>query len=52
MGCILAQLLLGKSVLSGISTLNKLGRVVDLIERPAADDIEAIECPLTATMLE
>ncbi len=52
MGCILAELLLGKPVFPGTSTLNQLDRVMEIIGRPTADDIEAIECPLAGTMLE
>jgi mitogen-activated protein kinase 15 len=52
MGCILAELLLGKPVFPGTSTLNQLDRVMELIGRPTQDDIEAIDCPLANTMLE
>lgn len=52
MGCILAELLLGKPVFPGTSTLNQLDRVMELIGRPTQDDIEAIDCPLASTMLE
>ena len=46
LGCILAELLLGKPVFPGTSTLNQLDRVMEIIGRPTADDIEAIDCPL------
>lgn len=46
MGCILAELLLGKPVFPGTSTLNQLDRVMEIIGRPSNDDIEAIDCPL------
>jgi mitogen-activated protein kinase 15 len=52
MGCILAELLLGKPVFPGTSTLNQLERVMELIGRPKKEDIESIECPLASTMLE
>lgn len=52
MGCILAELLLGKPVFPGTSTLNQLDRVMELIGRPSQEDIEAIDCPLAMTMLE
>lgn len=52
MGCILAELLLGKPVFPGTSTLNQLERVMELIGRPTSDDIESVECPLASTMLE
>lgn len=52
MGCILAELLLGKPVFPGTSTLNQLDRVMELIGRPTQEDIDSIECPLAHTMLE
>jgi mitogen-activated protein kinase 15 len=52
LGCILAELLLGKPVFPGTSTLNQLDRVMEIIGRPSAEDIEAVDCPLAMTMLE
>ena len=40
LGCILAELLLGKPVFPGTSTLNQLDRVMEITGRPTADDIE------------
>ena len=42
LGCILAELLLGKPVFPGTSTLNQLDRVMELIGRPSQDDIDAM----------
>lgn len=52
LGCILAELLLGKPVFPGTSTLNQLDRVMEVTGRPSAEDIEAINSPLATTMLE
>ena len=52
MGCILAELLLGKPVFPGTSTLNQLDRVMEVTGRPSAEDIESIKSPLASTMLE
>ena len=52
MGCILAELLLGKPLFPGTSTLNQLERVMELIGKPTQEDIESFECPLAASMLE
>lgn len=52
LGCILAELLLGKPIFPGTSTLNQLDRVMEITGRPTADDIEAINSPLASTMLE
>ena len=52
LGCILAELLLGKPVFPGTSTLNQLDRVMEVTGRPSPEDIEAISSPLAQTMLE
>jgi len=52
MGCILAELLLGKPVFPGTSTLNQLDRVMEVTGRPSPEDIEAINSNLAQTMLE
>ena len=52
LGCILAELLLGKPVFPGTSTLNQLDRVMEITGRPSSEDIEAINSPLAPTMLE
>lgn len=52
LGCILAELLLGKPIYPGTSTLNQLDRVMEITGRPTPEDIEAINSPLAQTMLE
>lgn len=52
LGCILAELLLGKPFFPGTSTLNQLDRVMEITGRPTAEDIESINSPLAQTMLE
>jgi mitogen-activated protein kinase 15 len=52
MGCILAELILGKPFFPGTSTLNQLDRVLEVTGRPRPEDIEAIQSPLAQTMLE
>jgi mitogen-activated protein kinase 15 len=52
LGCILAELLVGKPVFPGTSTLNQLDRVMEITGRPTPEDIEAINSPLAQTMLE
>ena len=46
MGCILAELLLGKPVFPGTSTLNQLDRVMEVTGRPSQEDVESINSPL------
>merc|ERR1712216_841325 len=52
MGCILAELLLGKPVFPGTSTMNQLDRIMEVTGRPSKEDIMAIQSPFAATMLE
>lgn len=52
LGCILAELLVGKPVFPGTSTLNQLDRIMEITGRPLPEDIEAIQSQLAATMLD
>ena len=51
-GCILAELLIGKPFFPGTSTLNQLDRVMEITGRPSQEDIDSINSPLASTMLE
>jgi len=51
-GCILGELLGGKPMFPGTSTMNQLDRIIELTGRPSAEDIEAVNSPFAATMLE
>jgi len=51
-GCILGELLGGKPMFPGTSTMNQLDRIIEISGRPSSDDIEAIKSPFAATMLE
>jgi len=52
LGCILGEMIVGKPIFPGTSTLNQIDRIMVLTGRPKADDIESIQSPLAATMLE
>ena len=41
-GCILAELLMGKPVFPGTSTLNQLDRVMEVTGRPSKEDVDSI----------
>ncbi len=51
-GCILGEMLSGKPVFPGTSTMNQLDRVIEVTGRPSKEDIDAIKSPFAATMLE
>jgi len=51
-GCILGELLGGKPMFPGTSTMNQLDRIIEVVGRPSKDDVEAINSPFAATMLE
>ena len=50
-GCILGELLGGKPIFPGSSTMNQLDRVLEVTGRPRRADIDAIGSPFAATML-
>ena len=52
LGCILGEMLLGKPIFPGTSTLNQIDRVMVVTGKPKAEDIESLQSPLAATMLE
>jgi mitogen-activated protein kinase 15 len=52
LGCILGELLMGKPIFPGNSTLNQLERIIVLTGRPTPEDVDSIESDLAATMLE
>jgi mitogen-activated protein kinase 15 len=50
-GCILGELIIGKAMFQGTSTLNQIEKVLELIGKPKPEDIESIESPHAATIL-
>lgn len=51
-GCILGELINGKPCFPGTSTMNQLDRILEVTGRPSPQDIESIQSPFAATMLE
>ncbi|MEW5317576.1 MAG: hypothetical protein WDW38_008862 [Sanguina aurantia] len=51
-GCILGELLLGKPIFPGTSTMNQLDRIMELTGKPSQEDIEAVDSPFAPTMME
>eukprot|EP01056_Protomagalhaensia_sp_Gyna25_P002720 Protomagalhaensia_sp_Gyna_25__2719@NODE_255_length_4149_cov_33_394647_g196_i0_p1_GENE_NODE_255_length_4149_cov_33_394647_g196_i0NODE_255_length_4149_cov_33_394647_g196_i0_p1_ORF_typecomplete_len515_score78_95Pkinase/PF00069_25/4_9e69Pkinase_Tyr/PF07714_17/8_6e39Kinaselike/PF14531_6/2_8e13Kdo/PF06293_14/7_8e09Pkinase_fungal/PF17667_1/1_2e07WaaY/PF06176_11/9_5e06RIO1/PF01163_22/0_00038FTA2/PF13095_6/0_052APH/PF01636_23/0_03Seadorna_VP7/PF07387_11/0_057EcKinase/PF02958_20/0_25_NODE_255_length_4149_ len=52
LGCILGELINGRPIFPGSSTMNQLERIIQLTGRPNPDDIEAMKSPFAPTMLE
>ena len=50
-GCILGELINGKSIFPGNSTLNQIEKILELVGRPSQKDIESIESPLAANII-
>jgi len=51
-GCIIAEMFIGKPLLPGNSTMNQLEKTVAVTGIPNDEDIEAIGSPFAATMLQ
>jgi mitogen-activated protein kinase 15 len=51
-GCIMAELLGGRPLFPGTSTMNQLDKVIEVTGRPSTEDIEGIQSPFAATLLE
>jgi len=51
-GCILGELLGGKPMFPGTSTMNQLDRIVEVSGRPSKEDVDAIQSEFAATMLD
>ncbi|KAL3154564.1 hypothetical protein ABBQ32_014021 [Trebouxia sp. C0010 RCD-2024] len=51
-GCILGELLGGKPMFPGASTMNQLDKVVEVTGVPSSDDIEAVHSQYAKTMME
>lgn len=51
-GCILGELLNGKPIFPGSSTMNQLDRILEVTGRPSPEDVVALQSPFAETMLE
>ncbi len=50
-GCILGELIIGKAIFPGTSTLNQIERVLELTGKPKSEDIESIDSPVAWNIL-
>jgi mitogen-activated protein kinase 15 len=51
-GCILAEMILGKPLFPGTSTMNQLERILEVTGRPLSEDLHAIKSTYAKTMLD
>lgn len=51
-GCILGELLGGKPLFPGSSTVNQLDRILEITGQPSAEDLESIDSPFAKQMIE
>jgi mitogen-activated protein kinase 15 len=51
-GCIFGELLSGKPMFPGTSTLNQINKVLEITGKPTKDDISSVQSDLAATMLD
>lgn len=52
LGCILAEMLGGKPLFPGTSTMNQLEKILEITGQPTDEDIQAIKSTFAATMLQ
>ncbi|KAK9809283.1 hypothetical protein WJX73_000586 [Symbiochloris irregularis] len=51
-GCILGELLGGRPMFPGSSTLNQLERIIQITGRPSTEDVECVQSQFASTMLD
>jgi mitogen-activated protein kinase 15 len=51
-GCILGEMLLGKPLFPGTSTMHQISSLLEVTGRPTPEDVSAINSPFAATMLQ
>jgi len=51
-GCIIGEMLLGKPLFPGTSTMNQIERILEITGLPGPEDIASIQSPFAMNMLE
>jgi len=51
-GCIVAEMFVGKPLIAGTSTMNQLEKIVELVGFPSAEDITAVDSNFASTMMQ
>lgn len=42
LGCIIGELIIGKAIFPGISTLNQIERIIELLGKPKNEEMESL----------
>lgn len=50
-GCILGELIFGKAIFPGTSTLNQIERVLELTGKPKPEDVDALDSEVAKNIL-
>lgn len=50
-GCILGELIIGKAIFPGTSTLNQIERVLELTGKPKPEDVDSLESDVAKNIL-
>ena len=50
-GCILGELIIGKAIFPGTSTLNQIEKIVELLGKPKPDEYVSLDAPLASNIL-
>ncbi|CAD8209274.1 unnamed protein product [Paramecium pentaurelia] len=51
LGCILGEMIIGKAVFPGTSTINQIERIIELIGKPRQDELDALQAPLAEQVI-
>ena len=51
LGVVMAEMLLGKTLFPGTSTLSQLKKIMEVTGQPSEEDIASLNSPLAGTML-
>ena len=50
-GCILAEMIVGRAIFPGKSTLNQIEMILELLGRPTPEEVASLDSPLAANLL-
>lgn len=51
-GCIIGEMIIGKAIFPGVSTLNQIEKVIELLGKPKSDEIDSMESVLAGNILD